>query len=95
MVAYHETKFRELATYEDVLEALRLLSKTKLKLGIITSGLRIKQAEKIIRLRIWPYLDREAIFITDEVGIGKPKPQVVHESLRGLFGDAGADDVRW
>ena len=76
VVAYHETKFRELATYEDVLEALRLLAKTDLVMGIITSGLRIKQAEKIIRLRIWPYLDKRAIFITDEIGIGKPNPKL-------------------
>ncbi|MFT7617645.1 MAG: putative hydrolase of the HAD superfamily [Planctomycetota bacterium] len=76
VVAYHETKFRELSTYEDVLEAMKILSKTDLKLGIITSGLRIKQAEKIIRLQIWPYIDHGAVFITDEVGIGKPNPKL-------------------
>ncbi len=76
VVAYHETKFRELSTYEDVLEAMKVLSQTDLKLGIITSGLRIKQAEKIIRLRIWPYIDHQSVFITDEVGIGKPNPKL-------------------
>lgn len=76
VVAYHETKFRELSTFEDVLEAMRFLSRTGLVLGIITSGLRIKQAEKIVRLRLWSYLDPRAIFITDEVGIGKPNPKL-------------------
>ncbi len=76
VVAYHETKFRELATYEDVLEAMQVLAETRLELGIITSGLRIKQAEKIIRLQIARFLNPRGIFITDEVGIGKPNPKL-------------------
>ncbi|MCA9322644.1 MAG: HAD-IA family hydrolase, partial [Planctomycetes bacterium] len=76
VAAYHDTKFRELSAYEDVLRALRLLAGTNLTLGIITSGLRIKQAEKLIRLRIWPYIDPRAVFITDEIGIGKPNPKL-------------------
>ncbi len=90
VVAYHETKFRELSTYEDVLEAMKLLAKTRLKLGIITSGLRIKQAEKIIRLQVWPYIDHQAIFITDEVGIGKPNPKLYRKACEL----AGVDPTR-
>lgn len=76
VVAYHEMKIRELSAYEDVLQSMRLLSTTPLVLGIITSGLRIKQAEKLVRLKIWRYIDNRAIFITDEVGIGKPNPKL-------------------
>ena len=76
VVAYHETKFRELTAYEDVIDAMKLLARTELVCGIITSGLRIKQAEKLIRLGIWRYVDPAAIFITDEVGIGKPNPKL-------------------
>ncbi|MEE9392867.1 MAG: HAD-IA family hydrolase [Planctomycetota bacterium] len=76
VIAYHETKFRELSAYEDALEAMRLMSSSDLILGIITSGLRIKQAEKIVRTGVWPYVDPRAIFITDEVGIGKPNPKL-------------------
>ena len=90
VVAYHETKFRELSTYEDVLEAMKILAKTDLKLGIITSGLRIKQAEKIIRLRIWPYIDPASVFITDEVGIGKPNPKL----YRRACDETGVDPAR-
>ena len=77
VVAYHETKFRELIAYEDVTEAMRRLrAETPLILGVISSGLRIKQAEKLIRLGVWRYVHPRAIFITDEVGIGKPNPKL-------------------
>ena len=77
VIAYHETKFRELSAYEDVTEALRLIhAKTDLRLGSISSGLRIKQAEKIVRTGVWRYVDPRGIFITDEVGIGKPNPKL-------------------
>ncbi|MEZ6196087.1 MAG: HAD-IA family hydrolase [Planctomycetota bacterium] len=76
VIAYHETKFRELTAYEDVTEALRLLAQTPLRLGIISSGLRIKQAEKVVRTGVWRYVDHDAVFFTDEVGIGKPNPKL-------------------
>lgn len=73
VVAYHDTKFRELKVYDDVFEVLReLRAKTKLKLGIITAGLEVKQAEKIVRLRIGEFLDPGAIFISDQIGVSKP-----------------------
>jgi putative hydrolase of the HAD superfamily len=76
VVAYHETKFRELTAYDDVTEVLRLLSRSGLTLGIITSGLTLKQAEKIVRLRVHRFIDHRAIFISDQVGIGKPNPKL-------------------
>jgi putative hydrolase of the HAD superfamily len=76
VVAYHETKVRELSAYEDVSTCMRMLSATNLVLGIISAGLRIKQAEKLIRLGVWRYVNAKAVFITDEVGIGKPNPKL-------------------
>lgn len=76
VVAYHETKFRELSAYEDVSTCMRMLAQTPLVLGIITAGLRVKQAEKLIRLGVWKYIHPKAVFITDEVGIGKPNPKL-------------------
>lgn len=77
VVAYHETKFRELSAYEDVTTVMKLLSeKTDLVLGIISSGLRVKQAEKLIRLGVWRFIHPDAVFITDAVGIGKPNPKL-------------------
>lgn len=76
VVAYHETKFRELSAYEDVSTCMRMLAEKPLMLGIISAGLRIKQAEKLIRLGVWRYINPKAVFITDEVGIGKPNPKL-------------------
>lgn len=76
VVAYHETKFRELSSYDDVTEVLQLLSRYPLTLGVISSGLTLKQMEKLIRLKVYPYLSPAAILISDQVGIGKPNPKL-------------------
>jgi putative hydrolase of the HAD superfamily len=72
VVAYHDTKFRHLNAYDDVLEVLKLLYNSDLILGIITAGITIKQAEKLVRLKVLPYLTPSAIFISDQIGISKP-----------------------
>jgi putative hydrolase of the HAD superfamily len=71
VVAYHETKFKSLKPYPDVVELFNILSRTKITLGIITAGLEIKQAEKLIRLKLLDYIDTKAIFITGQLAIGK------------------------
>jgi len=76
VVAYHETKGRELAPYDDVLFMLRRLSKTDLTLGVITGGLAVKQAEKLLRLGVLRFLHPRAIFISDQVGFGKANPKL-------------------
>ena len=72
IVAYHETKFKELKPYPDVIPTLKRLSRTGLIIGIITAGLEVKQAEKIIRLKIYNLLTPNALFISDQIGISKP-----------------------
>jgi putative hydrolase of the HAD superfamily len=76
IVAYHETKARELAPYPDAVELLKDLAQTGLVVGIITAGPTIKQAEKIVRLKIGRYLTSNAIFISDQIGISKPNPKL-------------------
>jgi len=72
VVAYHETKFRGLNPFPDVISVLRRLAKTDLIRGIISDGLEIKQSEKLIRLGVVPYLTPTAIFLSDQIGISKP-----------------------
>ncbi len=76
VMEYHQTKFAELHPYPDVLEVLKMLSRTDLVLGIITAGLTLKQAEKIVRLKVYDYLTPGAIFISEQVGISKPNPKL-------------------
>jgi putative hydrolase of the HAD superfamily len=84
VVAYHETKFRELTAYDDVTEVMRLLHRTGLTLGIVSSGITLKQAEKIVRLRIHRFIDPRAIFISDQVGIGKPNPKLYLRAIERI-----------
>ncbi|MFA5795173.1 MAG: TIGR02253 family HAD-type hydrolase [Candidatus Brocadiia bacterium] len=72
VIAYHQTKYRELKPYPDVVKALTKLSKTDIIRGVITAGLAVKQSEKLIRLGLYRYLTPGAIFISEQIGIGKP-----------------------
>jgi putative hydrolase of the HAD superfamily len=84
VIAYHETKYRRLTPYEDAIEALKLLSKTSLTLGVITEGLEVKQAEKLVRMRINQYLSPNAIFISSQIGISKPNPKIYQRACSDL-----------
>ena len=71
--AYHDTKYRSLFPFRDVPDVLqRIRAGTSLTIGVITEGLEIKQAEKLVRLGVVPYLSPRAIFISDQIGISKP-----------------------
>jgi putative hydrolase of the HAD superfamily len=85
VVAYHETKFKMLKPFPDAGRAIELLAtKTDLTLGILTEGLEIKQAEKIVRLALTPHLHSHAIFISDQIGISKPNPKLYRYALSRL-----------
>jgi len=84
VAAYHDTKFRELAPYPGVLELFSDLRDKPVRLGVITHGLTAKQAEKLVRLGLVPFLDPAAIFISDQIGIAKPNPKLYSAALRGL-----------
>jgi len=89
VAAYHDTKFRELAPFPDVLPLLAGLAQAGLRLGVITHGLTVKQAEKLVRLGVVPFLDPRAIFISDQIGISKPNPKLYQAALRELRLKAG------
>jgi len=102
VVAYHQTKDNELRPYPDVEETFRLLNDRKIIVGIITAGLAAKQAEKLVRLGLLKYIDPRAIFITDQLGIGKPNTKLYLTACRSLslepehcmyVGDRPVDDI--
>jgi putative hydrolase of the HAD superfamily len=82
--AYHDTKFRELEPFDDVIPLLADMKAAGLRVGIITHGWTVKQAEKLVRLKLVPYLDPKAIFISDQIGISKPNPKLYLAALRDL-----------
>ncbi len=83
--AYHDTKYRSLFPFRDVPEALsRIAAETDLKVGIITEGLEIKQAEKLVRLGLTNWIARDAIFISDQIGISKPNKKLYLRACRAV-----------
>jgi putative hydrolase of the HAD superfamily len=102
VVAYHETKVRQLRPFPEVHEVLAVLADTGLTLGAITSGLAVKQAEKLVRLGVLPFLRSDAVFITEQVGMAKSNPRLFERACRGIgvaparamyVGDRPVDDV--
>ena len=84
VIAYHQTKWHELQVYDDVYDVLRWLNDQPITRGIVSAGIGIKQAEKLIRLRILEFLSPEAIFFTEDVGINKPNPKLYRHALDQL-----------
>ena len=84
VVAYHDTKEKHLKPFPDVAAAIPRLAKAGLTMGIITSGLTVKQAEKLVRLGVLPHLDPQGIFITEQLGISKPNPKLWQHACREL-----------
>ena len=100
--AYHDTKFRTLAPFDDVVPFLTFARAAGLRLGIVSHGWTSKQAEKIVRLGLTPYLDQDAIFISEDIGINKPNPKLYQRALAAMgleptqvmyVGDSPAHDV--
>ena len=84
VAAYHDTKFRELEPFDDVRPLLADLKAAGMRLGIVTHGWTVKQAEKLVRLKLVPYLDPRAVFISDQIGISKPNPKLYQVALADL-----------
>jgi len=74
VMGYHKIKVRYLKPYKDVKENLEKLKEMGYKLAIISDGIAVKQWEKLLRLNITDNFDW--VFITDEVGIKKPHPEL-------------------
>jgi putative hydrolase of the HAD superfamily len=84
IIAYHDTKMRDLKPHPDARRALEVLSRTPLILGVITAGLKIKQAEKLLRLGLYQYFVPTALFISDQIGISKPNVKLYQRACMAL-----------
>ena len=81
VAAYHDTKNASLKPFDGAVALLTALSRTPIVRGVITDGLQIKQAEKLIRLGLVPLLSPDAVFISDQIGISKPNPKLYRRAL--------------
>jgi putative hydrolase of the HAD superfamily len=76
MIGYHDTKFHNLKPYEDAIAVLRVFKERNMKMGIISAGIGIKQAEKVVRLGLNDLISPQLTFITDSIGISKANPKL-------------------
>lgn len=84
VVAYHATKESDLKVYDDVYATLRWLAEKDVVRGIISAGITIKQAEKLVRLDVLEFLTPSAVFFTDQVGFSKPNPKLYRRVLERM-----------
>ncbi len=84
VVAYHRTKEKGMRLLPDVLETLVTLAQAGIRLGVISAGLRVKQAEKLIRLDALSYFDPTAIFFSDQMGVSKPNPKIFSKACAAI-----------
>jgi putative hydrolase of the HAD superfamily len=84
VMAYHRTKHEQLESFDDVHPFFEALSSSNIpnKPAIISEGLSVKQAEKILRLDLYEYFDPHGFFISEKVGISKPNPKLFQTAAR-------------
>lgn len=80
-IAYHNAKWKHLHINDADQQLLADIKKSGVRLGIISSGLVRKQAEKILRLEIDKYTDPQLIFITHAVGVAKSNVQLYKSAI--------------
>jgi putative hydrolase of the HAD superfamily len=73
--AYHAFK-QHIAPFPDAVRALQTLARTRLLRGVITNGLTVKQAGKLVRLGLQNAFSPNSIFISEELGVAKPHPKI-------------------
>lgn len=84
VAAYHDTKFHGIEPYPDVPPLLEDLDEAGIRLGVITHGLAVKQAEKLVRLGLVDLFHPQAIFISEQIGVSKPNPKLYQIALKDM-----------
>lgn len=84
VVAYHRAKERGMHVLPDAKALLDTLRAARVRLGVVTAGLQVKQAEKLIRTGLIGYLEPRAIFFSDQMGVSKPNPKIYVKACRAL-----------
>lgn len=81
VAAYHDTKNTDLVPFPGVAGVLEKLAATDIVVGVVTEGLAVKQAEKLLRLGLYRHVSPGAVFISDQIGISKPNPKLFKRAL--------------
>ena len=81
--AYHDTK-ADLQAFPDALRCIERLRHTDLLRGILTNGLTIKQAEKLVRLGLQDAFSPGALYISEDLGVAKPHRRIFTIACDGM-----------
>lgn len=84
VVAYHRTKESDMEVLPDARALLDVLRTAGVRTGVLSDGLQLKQAEKLVRLDVLPYFDPPSIFFSDQLGISKPNPKIFTKACEAL-----------
>jgi putative hydrolase of the HAD superfamily len=102
VVAYHRTKETDMRLLPDARRLLEALHEAGVRTGVLSDGLQVKQAEKLLRLGVLRFIDPAAIFFSDQLGISKPNPKIFVKACEALgvgpgrvlyIGDRSTHDV--
>lgn len=81
IAAYHWHKAHDLFPFEDTATFLDWLKGRGVRLGVITAGAPVKQAEKLVRLRLLDYFEPSLIFIAEQAGFDKKGSDLYRHAL--------------
>ena len=102
VVAYHRTKETAMEALPDARALLDALVAAGVTTGVVSDGLQIKQAEKLVRLGLLDRFAPRAIFFSDQLGVSKPNPKIFQKACEALdvdptramyVGDRASHDV--
>ena len=79
---YTENHEKELHLYDDILELLKSLKAKGFKLAIATNSYRGSTIESLSHLKVLDYFESLACY--DDVGRGKPAPDMLEKNLKDL-----------
>ena len=77
-------KYQQQITLSETIRRLLELCRSRFVLGIITNGVSEHQRNKIQVLKLEQYIAKENIFVSGEVGVPKPSPEIFAHALHKL-----------
>ncbi|HEY2421459.1 MAG TPA: HAD family hydrolase [Neobacillus sp.] len=78
----YESCLNHITLFPEVPKLLNTLKAEGITIGIISNGPTAHQWNKIVALGLTDYIQRELVFVSDEVGIAKPDPVIFHHAAR-------------
>jgi 5'-nucleotidase len=73
---YNNVMYNYIKPYHGVIPLLKKLQKIGVTIGVITNGSYNIQFKKIEKIKISPYISKDHLFVSEELGIAKPNKHI-------------------